>query len=71
VIRKGAEANAPPGAALNAQAALGLFATMWRIRVFEERVGALKRDDELYGLIRLSVHRLHHAGTRSARQPAG
>jgi acetoin:2,6-dichlorophenolindophenol oxidoreductase subunit alpha len=28
---------------------------MWRIRVFEERVGQLKRTDEVYGLIHLSV----------------
>jgi acetoin:2,6-dichlorophenolindophenol oxidoreductase subunit alpha len=28
---------------------------MWRIRVFEERVGKLKRTDEVYGLIHLSV----------------
>ncbi len=28
---------------------------MWRIRVFEERVGELKRADEVYGLIHLSV----------------
>jgi TPP-dependent pyruvate/acetoin dehydrogenase alpha subunit len=29
--------------------------TMWRIRTFEERVGRLKRNDEVYGLIHLSV----------------
>ena len=28
---------------------------MWRIRLFEERVGALKRADEVHGLIHLSV----------------
>jgi TPP-dependent pyruvate/acetoin dehydrogenase alpha subunit len=28
---------------------------MWRIRLFEERVGQLKRADEVYGLIHLSV----------------
>ena len=28
---------------------------MWRIRVFEERVGVLKRADEVYGLIHLSI----------------
>src|SRR5579863_3491274 len=28
---------------------------MWRIRAFEERVGVLKRADEVYGLIHLSI----------------
>jgi TPP-dependent pyruvate/acetoin dehydrogenase alpha subunit len=28
---------------------------MWRIRCFEERVGVLKRADEVYGLIHLSI----------------
>jgi TPP-dependent pyruvate/acetoin dehydrogenase alpha subunit len=32
-----------------------LLTTMWRIRLFEERVGLLARDDEVYGLIHLSV----------------
>ena len=41
--------------ALDAQAALGLLRQMWRIRVFEERVGVLKRADEVYGLIHLST----------------
>jgi pyruvate dehydrogenase E1 component alpha subunit len=35
--------------------ALGLLATMWRIRVFEERVGRLKQSDEVHGLVHLSV----------------
>ncbi len=35
--------------------ALDLLRTMWRIRLFEERVGQLKRADEVYGLIHLSV----------------
>ena len=35
--------------------ALGLLRTMWRIRQFEERVGQLKRADEVHGLIHLSV----------------
>src|ERR671933_117730 len=35
--------------------ALALLRTMWRIRRFEERVGALKRRDQVYGLIHLSV----------------
>ena len=32
-----------------------LLATMWRIRRFEERVGQLKRADEVHGLIHLSI----------------
>jgi acetoin:2,6-dichlorophenolindophenol oxidoreductase subunit alpha len=32
-----------------------LLETMWRIRLFEERVGQLKRGDEVHGLIHLSV----------------
>ena len=36
-------------------AARGLLETMWRIRRFEERVGELKRHDEVHGLIHLSV----------------
>lgn len=35
--------------------ALGLLATMWRIRLFEERVGLLARAGEVHGLIHLSV----------------
>jgi len=34
---------------------LRVLETMWRIRRFEERVGALKRADEVHGLIHLSV----------------
>jgi 2-oxoisovalerate dehydrogenase E1 component len=34
---------------------LDLLSTMWRIRLFEERVGQLKRSDEVHGLIHLSV----------------
>ena len=45
----------PSSAALDAPAALALLRTMWRIRVFEERVGVLKRADEVYGLIHLSI----------------
>ena len=41
--------------ALDGEQALRLLATMWRIRLFEERVGQLKRADEVYGLIHLSV----------------
>ena len=44
-----------PKPALDAEGALGLLRTMWLIRLFEERVGQLKRADEVYGLIHLSV----------------
>jgi pyruvate dehydrogenase E1 component alpha subunit len=44
-----------PPAVLEGAAALGVLATMWRIRHFEERVGQLKRADEVHGLIHLSV----------------
>lgn len=40
---------------LDAETALGLLATMWRIRCFEERVAALKRAFHVYGLIHLSI----------------
>jgi acetoin:2,6-dichlorophenolindophenol oxidoreductase subunit alpha len=35
--------------------ALGVLRMMWRIRLFEERVGQLKRADEVHGLIHLSA----------------
>ena len=41
--------------ALDGEGALDLLRTMWRIRLFEERVGQLKRADEVHGLIHLSV----------------
>jgi pyruvate dehydrogenase E1 component alpha subunit len=40
---------------LGGEQALHLLATMWRIRLFEERVGQLKRADEVHGLVHLSV----------------
>ena len=40
---------------LDWEEALDLLRTMWRIRLFEERVGQLKRADEVHGLIHLSV----------------
>jgi acetoin:2,6-dichlorophenolindophenol oxidoreductase subunit alpha len=40
---------------LQAEEAVRLLRTMWRIRLFEERVGQLKRADEVHGLIHLSV----------------
>ena len=43
------------GPPLGGEQALLLLATMWRIRLFEERVGQLKRADEVHGLVHLSV----------------
>src|SRR3954471_24977841 len=40
---------------LDGEGALRLLRMMWRIRLFEERVGQLKRADEVHGLIHLSV----------------
>ena len=40
---------------LDGEQALRLLATMWRIRLFEERVGVLARGGEIDGLIHLSV----------------
>ena len=48
-------AKAQKARALDAEGAVRLLATMWRIRLFEERVGQLKRADEVHGLIHLSV----------------
>ena len=42
-------------AQLDGEDGLGLLRTMWRIRLFEERVGQLKRANEVHGLIHLSV----------------
>ena len=50
-----ARAPAKPKAELESDVALDLLRTMWRIRVFEERVGQLKRADEVHGLIHLSL----------------
>ena len=47
--------SSPSRPELGAEEALGLLATMWRIRLFEERVGQLKRADEVHGLIHLCV----------------
>jgi TPP-dependent pyruvate/acetoin dehydrogenase alpha subunit len=49
-----ARAAAKKSAALDGERALDLLRTMWRIRIFESRVGQLKRADEVYGLIHLS-----------------
>jgi pyruvate dehydrogenase E1 component alpha subunit len=46
-------AQAP--AQLDADVALGLLGTMWRIRCFEERVAQLKRTMQVHGLIHLSI----------------
>jgi TPP-dependent pyruvate/acetoin dehydrogenase alpha subunit len=40
---------------LDRDMALRLLATMWRIRSFEERVGRLKRNLQVHGLIHLSI----------------
>lgn len=40
---------------LDREQALRLLATMWRIRLFEEQVGALTRANELHGLVHLST----------------
>jgi acetoin:2,6-dichlorophenolindophenol oxidoreductase subunit alpha len=40
---------------LDGEQALRLLATMWRIRLFEERVGQLKRADDVHGLVHLST----------------
>lgn len=40
---------------MDAEQTRAVLATMWRIRAFEERVGQLKRADEVHGLIHLSV----------------
>jgi TPP-dependent pyruvate/acetoin dehydrogenase alpha subunit len=47
--------HAEPPAVLDGAAALRALATMWGLRHFEERVGRLKRADEVHGLIHLSV----------------
>jgi acetoin:2,6-dichlorophenolindophenol oxidoreductase subunit alpha len=41
--------------ALDADAARDLLRTMWRIRLFEERVAQLKRTLQVHGLIHLSI----------------
>jgi acetoin:2,6-dichlorophenolindophenol oxidoreductase subunit alpha len=46
---------ADTGPQLDAESALALLATMWRIRCFEERVAALKRSRQVHGLIHLSI----------------
>jgi acetoin:2,6-dichlorophenolindophenol oxidoreductase subunit alpha len=40
---------------LDGDVGLDLLRSMWRIRVFEERVGELTRADEVHGLVHLSV----------------
>ena len=42
-------------ARLDGDVGLELLRSMWRIRVFEERVGELTRADEVHGLVHLSV----------------
>jgi acetoin:2,6-dichlorophenolindophenol oxidoreductase subunit alpha len=45
----------PPPAQMNAEQALALLTTMWRIRLFEQRVGQLTRAGEVVGLVHLST----------------
>ena len=40
---------------LDGDVGLGLLRAMWRIRVFEERVGELTRANDVHGLVHLSV----------------
>ncbi len=47
-------AKAKTKTTLEGEVALELLRTMWRIRIFESRVGQLKRADEVHGLIHLS-----------------
>ena len=47
--------DATPTEELGAGLRLELLHGMWRIRVFEERVGQLTRADEVHGLVHLSV----------------
>jgi pyruvate dehydrogenase E1 component alpha subunit len=42
-------------AGLDGDVGLEFLRTMWRIRIFEERVGQLTRDNEVHGLVHLSV----------------
>jgi pyruvate dehydrogenase E1 component alpha subunit len=44
-----------PAGRLEGGVGLELLRTMWRIRVFEERVGELVRANEVHGLVHLSV----------------
>ena len=44
-----------PASALDADTAYDLLRTMWRIRLFEERVAQLKRTLQVHGLIHLSI----------------
>jgi pyruvate dehydrogenase E1 component alpha subunit len=49
---------------------LALLETMWRIRVFEERVGELTRANEVHGLVHLSIgQEAVAAGVCGALQP--
>jgi pyruvate dehydrogenase E1 component alpha subunit len=45
----------PKAVRLDGDVGLDLLRTMWRIRVFEERVGELTRADEVHGLVHLSI----------------
>jgi acetoin:2,6-dichlorophenolindophenol oxidoreductase subunit alpha len=47
--------DATPTEELDAALGVELLRGMWRIRVFEERVGQLTRSDEVHGLVHLSM----------------
>jgi acetoin:2,6-dichlorophenolindophenol oxidoreductase subunit alpha len=49
------EAATTPRARFDAGVAIGVLRTMWRIRLFEERVAQFKRSLQVHGLIHLSV----------------
>jgi acetoin:2,6-dichlorophenolindophenol oxidoreductase subunit alpha len=49
------KATAAPAGGLDAETALDLLTTMWRIRCFEERVGRLHHSLQVHGLIHLSI----------------
>ena len=51
----GSASPAPGSPGLSAETGRDLLTTMWRIRALEERVGRLKRADEIYGLVHLSI----------------
>jgi pyruvate dehydrogenase E1 component alpha subunit len=48
-------ADDAPAATLDSGVGVELLRAMWRIRVFEERVGQLTRGNEVHGLVHLSV----------------
>ena len=53
--RRGLDVSQSANGRLGGDVGLDLLRSMWRIRVFEERVGELTRADEVHGLVHLSV----------------